>query len=353
MLKRKTTSLVLAALLALSAGAAACGATMTTATPATTPAPRWRSSTRRRPAEPKPTTRRRNAGPPVTGGPRVVAAHLGENADENARHGLEPPGPTVWPATRRPPKSCRGWSPRSTTRPRPGLGEWTVIELAAHTMRALTTVEQYVAAGPSGPPQLEDAAAYVAAYLDARRRQPELDAQVAARGRQSVGALGDDPGGEFSATVARVAALLATTDGETTVSTPWGAIRLVDYLRTRVMELVMHGMDLAAALSVDWRPPPEALTDTLHLLSEVAVRTGRRPGPGTDARGTGDRRRRAADHPLSCATRSAPASSLRLLATASTLAGKLAAELASSSHSRRKELGTPETASGVSRVPAL
>ncbi len=141
-------------------------------------------------------------------------------------------------------------------------------------MRALTTVEQYVAAGPSGPPQLEDAAAYVAAYLDARRRQPELDAQVAARGRQSVGALGDDPGGQFSATVARVAALLATTDGKTTVSTPWGAIRLVDYLRTRVMELVMHGMDLAAAVSVDWRPPPEALTDTLHLLSEVAVRTG-------------------------------------------------------------------------------
>ncbi len=156
----------------------------------------------------------------------------------------------------------------------PGLGEWTVIELAAHTMRALTTVEQYVAAGPAGPPQLDDAAAYVAAYLDARRRQPELDAQVATRGRQSVSALGDVPGGEFSATVARVAALLATADGETTVSTPWGAIRLVDYLRTRVMELVMHGMDLAAALSVEWRPPPEALTDTLHLLAEVAVRTG-------------------------------------------------------------------------------
>ncbi len=159
----------------------------------------------------------------------------------------------------------------------PGLGEWTVIELAAHTMRALTTVEQYVAAGAAGPPQLEDAAAYVAAYLDARRRHPELDAQVAARGRRSAGALGDDPGVEFSATVARVAALLATTDGETTVSTPWGAIRLVDYLRTRVMELVMHGMDLAAALSVDWRPPPEALTDTLHLLSDVAVRTGAGP----------------------------------------------------------------------------
>ena len=36
----------------------------------------------------------------------------------------------------------------------------------------------------------------------------------------------------------------------------------------------MHGMDLAAAVSVDWRPPPEALTDTLHSSSEVAVRTG-------------------------------------------------------------------------------
>ena len=52
-------------------------------------------------------------------------------------------------------------------------------------------------------------------------------------------------------------------------------------------------------------------------------------------------------------TRSVPAVSLRLLATASTLAVTLAAELASSSHSSRKELGTPDTASGVSRVAAL
>jgi hypothetical protein len=159
----------------------------------------------------------------------------------------------------------------------PGLGEWTVVELAGHTMRALTTVEQYLAAGPAGPPQLEDAAAYVTAYLDARRSDPELDAQVAARGRQSVGTLGDDPGAEFSATAARVLALLASVDGKVTVATPWGAIELTDYLRTRVMELVMHGMDLAAALSVEWNPPPAALTDTLHLLADVAVRTGAGP----------------------------------------------------------------------------
>jgi hypothetical protein len=156
----------------------------------------------------------------------------------------------------------------------PGLGEWTVVELAAHTMRALTTVEQYLAAGPAGPPQLEDAAAYVTAYLDARRSDPDLDAQVAARGRDSVLALGDEPGAEFSATAARVTALLASLDGKATVATPWGAIELTDYLRSRVMELVIHGMDLAAALSVDWSPPPAALTDSLHLLAEVAVRTG-------------------------------------------------------------------------------
>ncbi len=157
----------------------------------------------------------------------------------------------------------------------PGVGEWTVIELAAHTMRALTTVEQYLATGSAASPELDGAAAYVAAYLDARRADPGVDATVAARGRQSVGALGDEPGTEFAATAARVVAKLAEADGDTTVTTPWGTIRLVDYVRTRVMELVIHGMDLAAALDTDWRPPPEALIDTLYLLAEVAVRTGR------------------------------------------------------------------------------
>ena len=157
----------------------------------------------------------------------------------------------------------------------PGLGEWTVIELAAHTMRALLTLERYVAGAPVDAPALDDAAAYVAAYLAARSDDAGFDAAVAARGRDSVAAFGDDAGAAFAAATDRVGDLLDGVDGSLVVATPIGSIRLTDYLRTRVMELVMHGMDLAAALAVEWHPPRPALTDTLRLLVEVAVRTER------------------------------------------------------------------------------
>jgi uncharacterized protein (TIGR03083 family) len=158
----------------------------------------------------------------------------------------------------------------------PGLGEWTALELAAHTMRALTTVEQYLDAGEAaGPPDLDDAAAYVASYLEARRRDPGTDAAVAARGREAAPALGDDPGRVFASTTRRVTDLVAAAPPGTVVATPFGSIRLADYLRTRLMELVIHGLDLASAVGVEWHPPTDALGDTLGLLTEVAVRTGR------------------------------------------------------------------------------
>ncbi len=102
-----------------------------------------------------------------------------------------------------------------------------------------------------------------------------FDAAVAARGRESVAALGDDAGAAFAAAADRVGDLLDGVDGSLVVATPIGSIRLADYLRTRVMELVMHGLDLATAIGVEWHPPRPALTDTLRLLAEAAVRVGR------------------------------------------------------------------------------
>lgn len=161
----------------------------------------------------------------------------------------------------------------------PGLGEWTVVELAGHTLRALTTVERYLEAAPVDGPDLADAAAYVTRYLGAHDDDPSgTDAAVAGRGREEAAALGDDTAAVFVAAVARVVARLDTVDPETVIPTAWESIRIDDYLRTRVMELVLHGLDLAAALDVDWDPPAAALADTLLLLTEVAVRRGH----GTD-----------------------------------------------------------------------
>ncbi|MBA2337644.1 MAG: maleylpyruvate isomerase N-terminal domain-containing protein, partial [Acidimicrobiia bacterium] len=136
-------------------------------------------------------------------------------------------------------------------------------------------VERYLEAAPVDGPHLEDAAAYVTRYLGARDDDPGgIDAAVAARGREESAALGEDPAALFAATFARVVARLYTVDPDTVIPTAWASIRIDDYLRTRVMELVLHGLDLAAALDVDWDPPAAALADTLLLLTEVAMRRG-------------------------------------------------------------------------------
>lgn len=55
---------------------------------------------------------------------------------------------------------------------------------------------------------------------------------------------------------ARVLPLLDDTDGTELVTTVAGGMRLADYLPTRVFELVVHTLDLAAALGLRAEPNP-------------------------------------------------------------------------------------------------
>lgn len=59
------------------------------------------------------------------------------------------------------------------------------------------------------------------------------------------------------------------------VGTPWGEMRLADYLPTRTFELVVHTLDLAAAVGRVSRAPESAMSVALGLFSEVAARSGR------------------------------------------------------------------------------
>ena len=49
---------------------------------------------------------------------------------------------------------------------------------------------------------------------------------------------------------------------------------LRDYLPTRIFELVVHGLDIAAVVPVPWTPPPAALAEAVAVATEVAVRRG-------------------------------------------------------------------------------
>ena len=58
------------------------------------------------------------------------------------------------------------------------------------------------------------------------------------------------------------------------VTTYLGGMRLRDYLPTRSFELVVHCLDIAAAVPIRWAPPAPALAEAVAIATEVAVRRG-------------------------------------------------------------------------------
>ena len=136
----------------------------------------------------------------------------------------------------------------------PALGSWDVRALVGHTGRALSTITQNVAR-PAATLQLGGAAEYLAADAGA--------------------ALGADPAATFAGLLAEAeAALAAHPDPDEVIETVLGAMRLGDYLDTRIVELVVHGTDLAACLRTPIHLPTDAVAATVAILGRAAVLTG-------------------------------------------------------------------------------
>jgi len=148
----------------------------------------------------------------------------------------------------------------------PGLGEWSVLELAAHASRAYLTIERYLQ--PTGHIDCDSGAEYF------RRAMQAADANeaIAARGRDEVAELGEDP---LSAVRDRAASAIgvveAAAPGAVCV-TAVGTLSLGDYLGTRVVELTVHTLDIAAATRQQMVEPPEsAALVSLIVLTAMAA----------------------------------------------------------------------------------
>jgi uncharacterized protein (TIGR03083 family) len=151
----------------------------------------------------------------------------------------------------------------------PGLGEWDLRALVGHTSRSLITVETYLGQ-PAVTEQLTSPAAYLAAI-------GTVDpASVADRGRAAGEALGDDPTGFVRVLVDRVLPLV-TGDHDPLITTVGGGMRLRQYLPTRTFELVVHGMDIAAAAGVPDDLPAAAVAEATVLAARVAAALGDGP----------------------------------------------------------------------------
>jgi uncharacterized protein (TIGR03083 family) len=143
------------------------------------------------------------------------------------------------------------------------LPEFSVAGLAGHLFRGMSTVERYLAE-PSEP---EPSAAGISAasYFDTVIRSADVSdpANQAIRARGEEAAAGGPAAlaSEARATLERLTSRLAGERPGRHVRVAGGLVMTLDeYLRTRVVELVVHADDLAASVGVEPVPPQPATT---------------------------------------------------------------------------------------------
>src|SRR6218665_1040427 len=155
------------------------------------------------------------------------------------------------------------------------LGDWDLRALVGHTGRALSTVRHALA----HPAQLEELTSSTGYFLAAATAPAAGAAQVRERGGAAGLGLGEHPGEAFhdltSATIDELAAQSA--DADPLVTSVAGGIRLSAYLPTRIVELVVHGLDVCRAIERDDPAPLSAQRIALRLLADLAADRDRGP----------------------------------------------------------------------------
>jgi len=160
---------------------------------------------------------------------------------------------------------------------------WTVAQLCAHIVRTVNAVSR--ALGEPAQPartarpaqQARPACTAEDYFVVARERYEAIDA------RARVEAAGQSPAQLRTAlggAVDRARADLDGRDGQTVVEAALGPIRLADFLETRCVEAVVHGLDLPGSARVD--PDPQALRAAVRLLTDMLA--ARAPGRSVEVR---------------------------------------------------------------------
>ncbi|HEY4375702.1 MAG TPA: maleylpyruvate isomerase N-terminal domain-containing protein [Acidimicrobiales bacterium] len=145
-----------------------------------------------------------------------------------------------------------------------GIGDWTVRELVVHADRAYRTVLEYLDGEAKDPTELATAAAYFRTVLG--EETPHV--HIAARAKREAVDVAD-PVAATDAAAEEAEDLVIRTPGEAIVHTFVGEIRLDQYLATRVVELVVHGIDLAEIIGIPTNPPPASASVALAVFADL------------------------------------------------------------------------------------
>ena len=144
----------------------------------------------------------------------------------------------------------------------PGLGEWTVRELAAHTIRAWRTTLSYLDEALSADEPIP-AETYFAQALTG----PDVHVGVMLRGRDDARSLAD-PSATAKSIAREALQRVANETNDRLVPSRFGPLPLPEYLRTRAFELTVHGLDLARAAGVDI---PASAAQHIHAATKLAI----------------------------------------------------------------------------------
>lgn len=142
----------------------------------------------------------------------------------------------------------------------PGLGEWDLHTLAAHLTRGMGRLAAYLDQPVEGEP-VKDRVSYFRYDADV------VAPGVAARAAEEAKTL---PAAALAATFADVwrdsADRAAKVAGSHVMATPFGAMHVQEYIATRVLEGVVHHMDVRRALDLSPDPDPDAAELVVELL---------------------------------------------------------------------------------------
>ncbi len=142
------------------------------------------------------------------------------------------------------------------------LGTWRVAELVAHLTSNVEAMTRYLAEPAPARADVELLRYYAGAAAAAAGVAERAKATAAAASPAELRiAFGD--------AVAAAAATTATADADRLVATRPGTLPFSDFLITRCVEGVVHGLDLAAATGAELVLTPAAVRHAVLLLADV------------------------------------------------------------------------------------
>lgn len=132
----------------------------------------------------------------------------------------------------------------------PAVGEWNVRELVAHGGRAFKTVAEYAQGEVKDPTRIDTAAEYFRIVL--AEQTPHV--HIASRAKQDA-RLHTDWVVATDQLWASAELVVGNLPADADMHLFVGEMALGQYLATRVVELVVHGLDLSAAIGIPSAPP--------------------------------------------------------------------------------------------------